>query len=110
MPTGDTLLKCYVRCNYDCKSFDSRICLIYLGIGSLGFQWSGYLVNHVDIAPQFAGVLMGISNCLACLSGIVGPLMVNIITEDVSAVCNFAFQHHALALCFFFSITKTNYA
>ena len=38
----------------------------------------------MDIAPQFAGVLMGISNCIACLSGIIGPLIVGIITEDVS--------------------------
>ena len=30
---------------------------------------SGYGVNHLDIAPNYAGVLMGLSNGLGTLSG-----------------------------------------
>lgn len=58
--------------------------LIVLGVGISGFQFSGYLVNHVDIAPRYAGLLMGVSNCLACFSGFVGPVMVQVVTKDVS--------------------------
>jgi ACS family sodium-dependent inorganic phosphate cotransporter len=31
-------------------------------MGTLGFSRGGFSVNHMDIAPKYAGVLMGISN------------------------------------------------
>jgi hypothetical protein len=33
-----------------------------LTMGTLGFSRGGFSVNHMDIAPKYAGVLMGISN------------------------------------------------
>jgi ACS family sodium-dependent inorganic phosphate cotransporter len=33
-----------------------------LTMGTLGFSRGGFSVNHMDIAPNYAGVLMGISN------------------------------------------------
>jgi ACS family sodium-dependent inorganic phosphate cotransporter len=33
-----------------------------LTLGALGFSRGGFSVNHMDIAPKYAGVLMGISN------------------------------------------------
>lgn len=46
-------------------------------LGSAG----GFRVNHLDIAPQYAGVLMGITNCLATLPGIISPYLVGIIVD-----------------------------
>lgn len=34
-----------------------------------------YSVNHLDIAPQHASVLMGISNTFGTIPGIVSPLL-----------------------------------
>jgi hypothetical protein len=34
-----------------------------------------YSVNHLDIAPQFASILMGLSNTVATLPGMVSPLL-----------------------------------
>lgn len=34
-----------------------------------------FSVNHLDIAPQFASVLMGISNTVATLPGIISPIL-----------------------------------
>lgn len=31
-------------------------------MGTLGFSRGGFSVNHMDIAPKYAGVVMGISN------------------------------------------------
>jgi hypothetical protein len=40
-----------------------------LVLGSLGFARGGFSVNHMDIAPKYAGVVMGISNTAGTLSG-----------------------------------------
>lgn len=53
-------------------------------LGSSG----GFRVNHLDIAPQYAGVLMGITNCFATLPGIISPYLVGIIV-DVSVSSTF---------------------
>lgn len=39
-------------------------------LGALGFTWSGFLPNHLDIAPRYAGVLMGITNTAGTIPGI----------------------------------------
>lgn len=42
----------------------SVVCItIAVGIGA--FAWSGFAVNHLDIAPQYASILMGIGNTFA---------------------------------------------
>ena len=45
---------------------------------------SGYLVNAIDIAPQFNAIIFGISNGLAALPGFIGPQLAgSIISEKV---------------------------
>ena len=41
----------------------------------------GFNVNHLDIAPRYASILMGISNGVGTLSGIVCPLIVGAMTK-----------------------------
>ena len=43
---------------------------------------SGFNVNHLDIAPQYASILMGFSNGFGTLSGIIGPLVVEVMTPN----------------------------
>ena len=43
-----------------------------LALGSAGFARGGFSVNHMDIAPAHAGVIMGISNTAGTLSGVIG--------------------------------------
>ena len=50
-----------------------------------GFQYSGCMVNHVDIAPPFAGLLFGISNTAATLPGFMAPYAIGKLTTNVSA-------------------------
>ncbi|KAL3281330.1 hypothetical protein HHI36_004539 [Cryptolaemus montrouzieri] len=52
----------------------SVICLI-MAVGLGAFAWAGFSVNHLDIAPQHASVLMGIGNTFATLPGIVSPIL-----------------------------------
>lgn len=51
-----------------------------VGLGA--FSISGYAVNHLDIAPQYAGILMGISNTFGTVPGIVSPLITGFIVQS----------------------------
>ena len=48
---------------------------LLLMCGALGFialTWSGFVPNHLDIAPRYADVLMGITNTAGTVPGIIG--------------------------------------
>jgi len=41
-------------------------------LGAIGLTWSGFAVNHLDIAPRYADVIHGITNTAGTIPGIVG--------------------------------------
>lgn len=47
--------------------FCSSVSLGFLALGRAGFA-----VNHMDVAPKYAGILMGVSNTAGTVAGIVG--------------------------------------
>ncbi|GKV15542.1 hypothetical protein SLEP1_g26324 [Rubroshorea leprosula] len=47
--------------------FCSSVALGFLALGRAGFA-----VNHMDIAPRYAGIVMGVSNTAGTLAGIIG--------------------------------------
>lgn len=53
-----------------------------LAVGFSGFAISGFNVNHLDIAPRYASILMGISNGVGTLAGMLCPVVVQEITLD----------------------------
>ncbi|XP_005374589.1 PREDICTED: vesicular glutamate transporter 3 isoform X2 [Chinchilla lanigera] len=57
------------------------ISFLVLAVGFSGFAISGFNVNHLDIAPRYASILMGISNGVGTLSGMVCPLIVGAMTR-----------------------------
>jgi ACS family sodium-dependent inorganic phosphate cotransporter len=61
------------------------VACITIAIGLGAFAWCGFAVNHLDIAPQFAGILMGITNTFGTIPGIVSPLLTGFIVHDRSA-------------------------
>ncbi|XP_014251192.1 vesicular glutamate transporter 2 isoform X6 [Cimex lectularius] len=59
-------------------------CLVFaVGLGALA--WPAFSVNHLDLAPQHASVLMGMSNTFATLPGIISPLISGYIVTNKSA-------------------------
>uniref|UniRef100_A0A0K0F7P0 Vesicular glutamate transporter (inferred by orthology to a D. melanogaster protein) n=1 Tax=Strongyloides venezuelensis TaxID=75913 RepID=A0A0K0F7P0_STRVS len=56
------------------------IIILTLSCGLSGFTLSGFNVNHFDIAPRYAPILMGISNGVGALAG-----LGNIVTEHLTA-------------------------
>ncbi|XP_034239075.1 vesicular glutamate transporter 1 [Thrips palmi] len=55
---------------------------ITVAVGLGGFAWSAFSVNHLDIAPQYASILMGISNTVATLPGMISPHITGYIVQD----------------------------
>lgn len=58
----------------------SVICIV-IAVGLGAFAWSGFAVNHLDVAPNHASVLMGISNTFATIPGILSPLITGFIVQ-----------------------------
>ncbi|XP_046615491.1 sialin [Neodiprion virginianus] len=63
----------------------SVILCITIAIGLGGLSWVGFSVNHLDIAPQHASVLMGFGNTIATVPGIVSPIITGYIVQNKSA-------------------------
>lgn len=53
-----------------------------LGVACSGFAISGYNVNHLDIAPRYASILMGLSNGIGTIAGFIVPIVIDYITQE----------------------------
>ena len=62
-------------CMLSVQNVSTPMPAVALMCGALGFislTWSGFLPNHLEIAPRYADVLMGITNTAGTIPGIVG--------------------------------------
>ena len=50
-------------------------------LGACALSRAGFGVNHMDIAPRFAGIVMGIANTAGTLAGVVGVAATGLILE-----------------------------
>lgn len=75
---------CLVIAGYTTNWLVAVVCLT-LAVGGGGFAFSGFFVNHLDIAPPFAGILIGLSNTVATVPGIISPLLTGVIVQHHSA-------------------------
>ncbi|XP_054738469.1 putative inorganic phosphate cotransporter [Anastrepha obliqua] len=62
------------------------LCLLVVTIGVNSSAYLGFLTNHIDLSPNFAGILMGVANCMANLMGVLAPLLVGFIVTDTKNV------------------------
>lgn len=60
------------------------VALFVLGMGFMGTFYSGFKANSLDLAPNYAGTIMGIANGLGGLTGVAGPYVVGLLTKNVS--------------------------
>lgn len=59
----------------------ATIAIITVGVGLNSAIYSGFKVNHLDISPRFAGILMSFTNCIANLAGLLAPITVGEIID-----------------------------
>ncbi|XP_034407494.1 sialin [Cyclopterus lumpus] len=67
----------YTGCNY-------VLAVTFLTVSSAlgGVSASGFNINHLDIAPSYAGILLGITNTFATIPGMVGPVIARALTKQ----------------------------
>lgn len=91
-----TFLKCQTMTIY---------ALLVLAVGFDGAIYGGFQINHVDLSPNFAGTLQGITNTMGCIPGIVSPYITGVITEDNDTQDGWSVVFYiAFALLVFFAI------
>ncbi|XP_066253956.1 putative inorganic phosphate cotransporter [Euwallacea similis] len=52
------------------------VVLLITAVGTNGFHYSGFSVNHIDLSPNYAGTIMGLCNGFSQITGVVAPLVV----------------------------------
>ncbi|ESO83218.1 hypothetical protein LOTGIDRAFT_197570 [Lottia gigantea] len=77
VPASLMLVLGYVNCDSTLA-----VALLTAAVGMTGLTSAGYSCNHLDIAPQFAGVLMGLTNMLGTSTGFIGPYIVSLLTDN----------------------------
>ena len=89
-------------CGYLGTTTVTAVTFLTLGVGLGGLALAGFAINHLDIAPMYAGLLMGLTNTAATLPGIVGPQVAKVIAAEVSmCMC-------VLCWCFIFITMVTD--
>lgn len=64
-----------------CNTFLQGMVALSIGVAFSGFAISGFNVNHLDIAPRYASILMGMSNGIGTIAGCICPYVVHQIIE-----------------------------
>jgi len=62
------------------------IALLCLAVGINGCHYAGYMCVHLDMASNYAGTLLGITNCAANIMGFVAPTVTGYIVGGHSDV------------------------
>ncbi|XP_046965584.1 putative inorganic phosphate cotransporter isoform X1 [Vanessa cardui] len=70
----------FIAANTGCNPA-ATVAILAVGVGLNGGIYSGFKVNHLDISPRFAGILMAFTNCLANLTGLLAPIVAGYIIE-----------------------------
>jgi len=81
LPAVFIVLAGYSGCDYLLT-----IALLCLAVGSNGCHYAGFMCVHIDMASNYAGTLLGITNCAANFMGFVAPNVAGNIVEGHSDV------------------------
>ncbi|XP_054658154.1 sodium-dependent phosphate transport protein 4-like isoform X3 [Grus americana] len=69
----------YIRCNSTVV-----VVLLTLALTIISMTGAGININHIDIAPRYAGFLLGITNTFGIVAGIIAPTAIGLlISQDL---------------------------
>ncbi|CAL8293223.1 unnamed protein product [Merluccius merluccius] len=75
---------CLVAVGYAGCSAVPAVTLLTVSSTLGGTSAAGVFVNQLDIAPRYAGVLLGITNTFGTIPGVLAPIVTGYLTEDHS--------------------------
>lgn len=88
---------CLIIASYTGCDRTLTVALLTIGLGLNGGIYSGFKINHLDITPRFAGILMSFTNCTANLAGLLAPMAAGNIIEGKVRV-----KERVIDLCYNF--------
>ncbi len=83
------------------RSLGGGVAAATAALAAAGFARGGFSVNHMDIAPRYAGVLMGISNTAGTLAGVVGVSATGRALQAAGGAAQLAGWHAAMRAAVF---------
>ncbi|XP_054290224.1 putative inorganic phosphate cotransporter isoform X2 [Macrosteles quadrilineatus] len=83
------------------SSVFGAVALLTVSVALNAGVYMGFLTNHLDLSPNFAGLLMGITNGLANVTSILGPMITGFIVSDETSKEQWLIAFYLAALVFF---------
>ncbi|KAJ8943525.1 hypothetical protein NQ318_023035 [Aromia moschata] len=77
------IILCYINCQRTLA-----VVIMTIAIMFIGGMFCGFLSNHIDIAPNFAGTLVAITNTVATIPGIIVPVFVGKLTHTDPSIAS----------------------
>ncbi|CAG2170188.1 unnamed protein product [Oppiella nova] len=75
----------YTRCN-----ITETVILLIIATGLHGCHFSGFKSTHIDMAPDFSGVLYGLTNAVANIGNMISPLVTALFLDQGHTLSNWA--------------------
>ncbi|XP_071559510.1 putative inorganic phosphate cotransporter [Temnothorax nylanderi] len=72
---------CLIQVSYVGCDRMKAVVLMTIAVTCIGGMYCGFLANHIDIAPNFAGSLVAMTNFVATIPGFVVPIFVGQLTH-----------------------------
>uniref|UniRef100_A0A2C9LVE5 Major facilitator superfamily (MFS) profile domain-containing protein n=1 Tax=Biomphalaria glabrata TaxID=6526 RepID=A0A2C9LVE5_BIOGL len=66
-----------------CEYRHLAVVLICITSACTSFSKAGFMVNSLDLAPRYAGILFGIHNTFATVAGMITPVIAGVLTPSV---------------------------
>ncbi|KAJ2948834.1 hypothetical protein O0L34_g5761 [Tuta absoluta] len=64
------------------SSLVMAVTILTITVGLNGAHYVGFLISHIDLSPNFASTLMGITNGCGNIFSIMAPLSVSVVVQD----------------------------
>lgn len=75
------------------------VALLTTAVGINSATYLGFQVNHIDLAPNHAGTMMGITNCAANIMSFLAPLVVGFVLDDAVSFLFLFFYYYYSCHC-----------
>lgn len=84
------------------------VAILTIGVGFNGGIYAGFKINHLDITPRYAGILMAFTNCSANLAGLLAPIAAGNIIEGKPTIAQWRIVFLIAAGVYLFTATFYN--
>lgn len=99
---------CFVGVSFAGCDRQAAVALMTLGTMFIAGMYCGFLSNHIDIASNYAGTLMALTNTAATIPGFIVPVFVGQMTHGNVSYINICYDIYVpMTDCSFFIIAKS---